>query len=348
MWVHLLMHVRRYVSVPRVGQIEKIVRCERCNCQYGYVVHRRAIGRSGYSIWRSKKKAADSATYKVAVKVVNLLANAIEPVPCPSCGWVQGAMVREMRRRFGRWIIAVGAVALVIFLCTAGVIYLNEINDPRRPIRATSLTRIEDAFVLAIALYCGAIASRYALSFLVDPNSVYRADRPSIPGSPIGYRIGDSATIGKSALSPMPDERPGRATVQLAVARFPAQCCRCLKETSTTRRFRCGKLAQITVPVCQSCIRWVKAARVLLGIGGGLLGFVAGCAGAIYLPQGESEIALPVAVGGAAFGAALGLLIARSFRVVKFSRFSSDRNVVRIDFKNHQYADLMREEGRLV
>lgn len=348
MLLHLLVHIRRHVSVSRIGQIEKTVHCERCNCQYGYVVHRRAIGRAGYSIWRSKKEAVDSATYKAAIKVVNLLAQAIEPVPCPGCGWVQSTMVREMRRRFGRWIIGVGAVALVTFLCTAGVIYLNETYDPRHPMRATSLTHIEDAIVIAIALCCGAIAARLGLSFLIDPNGVYRADRPNIPGSPIGYRIGDSAATGKSAISPITDERSGRATVQLAVARLPAKCCRCLKETSTTKRFRCGKFAQLAVPVCQSCIRWAKAAKVLLGIAGGMLGFVAGCAGAFYLPQGENEVILPLAFGGAAFGAAMGLLIARSFRFVKFSRFSSDRNVVRIDFKNHQYAVLMREEGRLV
>lgn len=347
MLIHLLAQTQKHVSVPRVGQIEKVVSCERCNCRYGYVVYRRAIGSGTYSIWGRKDKAVHSANSKAESQVQKLLERAIEPVPCPGCGWMQSEMVREMRRRFARWMIGAGVVALVVFLMTAGVIYLSEV-DNRRPMGAGTRTLIEDAIVLAIGLGAGAIAARYALTFLIDPNGMYRADRPAIPGAPIGYPMGDRAAASQSARQPLADESPGRATVQLAVVRFPAQCCRCMTETSSTKPIRCGTSSQINLPVCPSCMSGEKIAKILVIVGGAVVGLVAGCAGGFYLPPGNNEFFLPLAAGAALTGAVLGLLIARRVRCAKFSRFSSDRNVVRIDFKNHQYAALLREKGRLV
>jgi len=330
-----------------VGQVEKSIRCERCNCQYGYVVYRRAIGRGTYPIWGRKEKAIHAANSKAEIEVQKLLKRAIEPVPCPSCGWLQSTMVREMRRRFARWMIGAGVVALVVFLLTAGVIYLSKI-DNRRSMSAGTRTLIADAIALAMALCAGSIAARYALTFLIDPNGTYRTDRPTIPGSPIGYRIGDRATASKSAHQSLPDERPGRVTAQLAVVRFPAQCCRCMTETASTKAIRCGTSSQIDLPVCHSCMSREKTAKILVTVGGAVVGFVSGCAGGFYLPRGENELFLPVAFGIAVIGTVLGFLMAHRIQIAKFSRFEPDRNVVRIDFKNHQYAVLMREEGRLV
>jgi len=345
MFVHIFIHTQRHVSVPRIGQIEKTVCCERCSCQYGYVTYRRAVARGTYQIWGGKDKAINEASRKAALKVQKLLARAIEPVPCPGCGWVQSAMVRDVRERFGQWMIGAGVIALAIFLAAAAVIYLDSIN---RPMRAGTRTLIADAIVLGVALCAGLIAARYALSFLIDPNGTYRTDRLNIPGSPIGYRIGERAAGGKSTVQTLSEERSGRATVQLAAVRFPAQCCHCLIETSTVKPMRCGSSAKIDLPICFTCLRRAKTAKILLTVCGSIVGFAAGCVGAFYLPPGENEVILPLAFGGAAFGAALGVMIARLFRVVKFSRFDSERNVVRIDFKNHQYASLLLEKGRIV
>lgn len=335
------------VRIPRVGQAEKTVSCERCQCNYGYTVYRRAVGEANYSIGRSLARAKELATGKAVARLNMLLENAIEPVPCPACGWVQNAMTLEMRRQFARWMIWAGWISLALLLCAA-VIILTVTTTDAHPITFQSQRLTLDAVALAISLFVGLIGGRYALALLIDPNARTRADQSVIPGVPIGYLIRTGRSASKATNELPAKEPPGRVTVQLAVAQFPAYCSCCMERTRFSQKVECGSMACVMLPFCKPCAARAKRTTKIACIACAIIGAAAGGGIPIYLSSTDME-AIAVSTGFAAImGFLFGTMLARFFHPVFVWRFKRERNTVRIYFKNHQYAALMREEGRLV
>lgn len=88
-----MIHLHFKHVVARV-EIVRRVECEKCGGAFDYVL--------------SRKAALDTvplpALVRLAERIVRervgkQLATGIDPHPCPSCGWVQAAMVPELRRR---------------------------------------------------------------------------------------------------------------------------------------------------------------------------------------------------------------------------------------------------------
>ena len=335
------------VRVPRVGQAEKTVSCERCQCNYGYTVYRRAVGEANYSIGRSLARAKELATGKAIARLNKLLENAIEPVPCPACGWVQSAMTREVRRQFARWMIWAGWISFLALLITA-VIILTVTTTDAHPITFQSQRLTLDAVALAISLFVGLIGGRYALAFFIDPNARNSTDQLGIPGVPIGYVIKVGRSTRKETNQLSAQEPPGRVTVQLAVAQFPAYCCCCMEKTRFSLKVECASMACVMLPFCKPCAARAKRTTKIACTACAIVGAAVGCGIPIYLSSRDVEAIVVSTCFGAIIGFLFGIMLARFFHPVFVWRFKRERNTVRINFKNHQYADLMRQEGRLV
>lgn len=346
MLIHLFVHTRRTLQIPHVAQAEKTESCERCRCNYGYTIFRRAIGRGSYFIFGSDAKATVEASREAVARANERLAKAIEPVPCPDCGWVQSAMIRQIRRDCARWMIGAGWLSLVVLLSAAGIILAITSADGH-PITIQSQRLTLDAVALAFSLWIGLIGGRYAMICLIDPNTASCANRPAVPGAPIGYRIESHEITGKGG-QVLADEPPGRVTVQLAVAQFPDQCCRCMETTSFSKKMRCGGLAYVELPFCHSCAARVGYTTAIVCAAGVLIGGAIAWATSYHIAGNDLDMIVGLACPGVIVGALVGWRVARYLRPVVLSKFKPDRNTVRIYFKNHQYAALMREEGRLI
>jgi len=347
MYVHAFIHTQEEVKIDRVGHAEKTVLCERCQCNYGYTVYRRGVGQASYSIFGSKSKATEQATRNAAVRLKKLLQNAIEPVPCPGCGWVQSAMLRDMRRRFARWMIWAGWISLVVLLGTAGTILAITTTDGR-PITFQSQRFTLDAAALGISLCIGLIGGRSGLTLLMDPNRMYGTHEVAIPGVPIGYRIGKNRLVDETNNRAWAIEAPGRVTVQLAVAQFPAYCCCCMEKTRLSQKMRCGGLAYVMLPFCKPCAARIKRITMMTYTTCATIGAAVAFGILTYLSSRDVEMIAIFTCGAAIVAGLLGLRLSRFFHSVYVSGFKRERNTARINFKNHQYAALMREEGRLV
>src|SRR5262245_50687042 len=93
------------------GRTVKRVDCEQCRAQYAYVVRRSAKGAGMSILWLDDAGASGRAEGRARTAVRRALARAVEPVACPSCGWYQKEMVREARRRRGKWFVIAAYVA---------------------------------------------------------------------------------------------------------------------------------------------------------------------------------------------------------------------------------------------
>ena len=89
------MIVLVFRHVVERGEVLRRVECERCHSPFEYVLRRKA--------------ALDTVPLPVLVRkaerivrerLARKLAGGVDPHPCPACGWVQAAMVPELRRRF--------------------------------------------------------------------------------------------------------------------------------------------------------------------------------------------------------------------------------------------------------
>ena len=113
------------------GQATRVVVCERCDHRYEYVVTR------SYAIDTIPLPLLIRSAERICnERLKKRLALAIDPIPCPSCGWMQSSMVPELRKRFLRPLAAIGvffaiasaALALIAFGC--GIwFYFDPIQD---------------------------------------------------------------------------------------------------------------------------------------------------------------------------------------------------------------------------
>jgi len=106
------------------GRAVKRVECEKCRAVYQYTLERTATAtRTAPFLLRlwSIEGLAEEAAEK---KLVKRLAAAVDPVPCPVCGWVQAEMnVVEVERRFG-WLRTAPYYLILITLVLYGIFLL--------------------------------------------------------------------------------------------------------------------------------------------------------------------------------------------------------------------------------
>ena len=107
-------------SAARTGSMVKQMRCEKCGGDFSYEVVRRTMG-VAHSPYGLRNKAAQAEALNVAAKkLVKKLKSAVDPVPCPKCGWFQEHMVKELRRRDQRWMLWVGWVGATLAWASLG------------------------------------------------------------------------------------------------------------------------------------------------------------------------------------------------------------------------------------
>ena len=111
------------------GTAVKHVKCEQCEQEYVYIVERKAKGHGASMGFSSGEGAQDRAKKKAKKTLDSELANAIEPVPCINCGWIQKDMIREARRRYLRWLFVVGLVVTFIAALVLLVILVNSLSN---------------------------------------------------------------------------------------------------------------------------------------------------------------------------------------------------------------------------
>ena len=159
------------------------VRCERCQHHYHYPIFRDAVGRYASTF---EDAAAAGAASLAEARVIGAVDRGVEVVPCPTCGWVQGDMVAEQRRRTARpllWLgVVLAAAAVLIVLCVwAQRLFIIEGE-------ADEAWRLNPSVPLGLAAGAAAMfVLRLVLQRRVDPNRGYPStDARSLPGAPMG------------------------------------------------------------------------------------------------------------------------------------------------------------------
>jgi hypothetical protein len=187
----------RTVAVSMTGTVDVRVRCENCEAAYRFRVARSATG-SGHDAGMLDEIAAMKvAERKATDELESRLQSAIEPVPCPSCGWFQRSMWRAYRRkyaqnRFGRMptagfvSLAIAAVSFMIGLGLADG--STELNQSDREIITGAFIVAAVTVFLGFSLLIGSLLLRLHL----DPN----ADMPLDERLKLGRQLATAAEPG--------------------------------------------------------------------------------------------------------------------------------------------------------
>jgi hypothetical protein len=281
----------RNYSAALTGSVVRHARCEKCSCEYGYEMVRRATG-SGHSPYcLNNSGAQDRANAQASRALRRALEKGADPVACPECGWYQADMVRDMRRRRGRraarWgvgLLLVGAV-LGTFV---GIWYANAI----RPWEAQTWVWVGGVVGGFVAAGAGCLLLKMAMIAGFDPNRDYPLRPAPYPGAPTPFIAKDIAAAAAAAAeqrrggtttvipgggdggstAPAVGAAPGAlgyerrrpeilpggwVTIQLARPAWPQTCCRCMADTQNMHLLPVGRLAKL--PVLMPAMRHPRA-----------------------------------------------------------------------------------------
>lgn len=97
-------------SLELTGSLMKPCRCEACDEEYLYQVERSSTGKGTSLLWLDNQGAKERAAASARQQLQAELEKAVDPVHCPSCGWLQSGMVAQLKNRRLYRGIAVGAV----------------------------------------------------------------------------------------------------------------------------------------------------------------------------------------------------------------------------------------------
>jgi hypothetical protein len=358
----MLIHGTKY-DAAQVAPVVRHVHCEKCGCDFSYEMIRRGTGAASTAYGLFAKTRAKAAVAEAAKSLQQQLEQDQDPVGCPDCGWIQSAMVADLRRRAHRWMMKPAWAISIFLLLFDGLWIAIGISARLNGAHVRPIGPIVAVIVgaVAITIVSATAAMQYLLRSWIDPNRGYPDQPGYIPGAPQAIKLSDSSpptpSGGFNRDPKLPYERKRRElepggwiTVQLlAHFRCPPLCCKCLSSTSETHTVRITKLARVSVPHCRDCRRRALRSRVLfyavVMLFSAVMGFfVPAFCGAKFDAGFSTFIAIIFGVLALITGALL------SFRYpgpVRFSRFRHDLNTVRLRFRNPAYARLIIEQGQL-
>ena len=123
----LVLHFRH---LEASGDVLRHVTCERCKRGFDYRLER-STAIDTVPLPMLVRQAEAICQRRLAAR----LATDVEPVACPSCGWMQAEMVEELRRRFAGGLRACGIVFAIASATLSIVFALMGIWFWYRPLR---------------------------------------------------------------------------------------------------------------------------------------------------------------------------------------------------------------------
>ena len=101
------------------NKVWKNVACECCEEIYHYQVEREASSEASSFLWLDNDGAKHRAEKEASKKLNHKLEVAIDPVPCPSCGWYQRNMCTILRLKYFMWgTVFIGVMCAFAFAFT--------------------------------------------------------------------------------------------------------------------------------------------------------------------------------------------------------------------------------------
>jgi hypothetical protein len=148
----------KYLATVR-GTALKLVTCEQCKTEYVYRLERSASHESQH-----EERALSVAQQELS----KALTEAVDPVPCPSCGWYQADMVVEARRLHRAWIRSTGGCLFFLFvILLPGALAFLALRSPLLSPRQVGI-------ILAVVLAVSAalLLGRILLAAFYFPNEI--------------------------------------------------------------------------------------------------------------------------------------------------------------------------------
>ncbi len=154
----------------------KLVRCEQCGRHYAYLAIREGHGEGMNLLWLRGKAAKSEAQTEAEAEAREKLLAAIDPVPCPGCGWFQSNMIGAARSLYLSWLSRVGVLMLGFGLALVFFFLLGFKAFPDSEGWTLALRLDLGAVVLGALL----IVVRYGMARRFQPNQLPEATRISL------------------------------------------------------------------------------------------------------------------------------------------------------------------------
>jgi hypothetical protein len=172
MWVPF----KHYTSSAH-GSLTRLVECEKCHARWKYEVSRHVSGASAVGPRMDDEEAQQDSRHRASRNLRKTLLNAIEPAPCPQCGWLQSYMVAHLKKQHHRWLNKLG-LGIAALGGGVGVFFGSFIGYPAAEPVAYRMVAIAGGIGLA---GIGLVFLRIVLARNLNPNANYtaRAGQPS-------------------------------------------------------------------------------------------------------------------------------------------------------------------------
>jgi hypothetical protein len=160
-----------YTTTTR-GSMLKLAACEQCQAEYVYRLERMATGTGSSLLFVDNEGARNRSASRAERRLNQILDRAVDPVPCPACGWYQKAMVAKARRLHRRWMLQLGG-GLLVGLIPIGLIAvaINSGTEHRNGVPLITWTLLVGIFATLALMCLGLMIGKVVLARGYDPNN---------------------------------------------------------------------------------------------------------------------------------------------------------------------------------
>jgi hypothetical protein len=191
--IHILFHLVGLLwettRATRRGGTIKEATCEQCGYEYVCLLQRTSQG----EVTRFLHRDYETAEVEAENNLARMLAKAIDPVPCPACGWYQRPMIRCAKKlkyrglfKVSLYLLPIGVIVGFIGMVVAGIYGLDRDAQLTPETLFVLLPAILGVLCVVLALVLPVV--KVILSWIYDPNA---------DDSDVRMELGRSRAIGK-------------------------------------------------------------------------------------------------------------------------------------------------------
>jgi hypothetical protein len=270
-----VLYVGTVYTSTAIGARLKTARCEKCGTEFYYEL-RRLSSSSSHAPYMVGQKGAQNAARDIAqFRLERSLQNAEDPVPCPSCFWVNVSAIRQYRTQHYLALAWIAAIALLFACFIDALLYFQA---------RVTLNHAPDFFakeiwitnLFAAPIIVGSLLLQTFLRRRFNPNRHHPNSFPRLPPGtppPLLKNAAGDFYVPQNVAEQL-DKQTRWAIFRPGQLAFPPACCTCLDANIIPYKLPMPAQPALPVPICRACLGKIKARFWLLNLVATALSFL--------------------------------------------------------------------------